>query len=137
MLLPSPARSASRTRRKRRLKLGAKLGYYHERRDENRNIGLRPEHLWASHAADAFGCLDGICTCGPRNGYGGGSSTTSRTPRSRIRFTIRRCRQSWFKDIVCSAEGPNCAGSSPRNAKTMAAKAFISGRPQVICIERN
>jgi phage terminase large subunit len=31
------------------------LGWYHERRDETRNIGLGPEHDWASHAADAFG----------------------------------------------------------------------------------
>jgi phage terminase large subunit len=30
-------------------------GYYHERRDENRNVGLSPEHDWSSHAADAFG----------------------------------------------------------------------------------
>jgi phage terminase large subunit len=33
------------------------LGFYHERRDENRNVGLGPEHSWASHAADAFGFL--------------------------------------------------------------------------------
>ena len=100
MLLPSPARSASANPTQKTTEAGREaLGYYHERRDENRNVGLRPEHSWASHAADAFGCLDGICTCGPRNGYGGGSSTTSRTPRSRIRFNIRRCRQSWFKDI--------------------------------------
>jgi phage terminase large subunit len=31
------------------------LGWYHERRDEHRNIGLGPEHDWASHSADAFG----------------------------------------------------------------------------------
>lgn len=31
------------------------LGWYHEKRDENRNIGLGPEHDWASHSADAFG----------------------------------------------------------------------------------
>lgn len=31
------------------------LGAYHERKDEVRNIGLGPEHDWASHAADAFG----------------------------------------------------------------------------------
>ena len=23
------------------------LGYYHERRDENRNVGLGPEHDWS------------------------------------------------------------------------------------------
>lgn len=31
------------------------LGYYHEKRDENRNIGLGPDHDWSSHSADAFG----------------------------------------------------------------------------------
>lgn len=31
------------------------LGYYHEKRDEKRNIGLGPEHDWASHGADGFG----------------------------------------------------------------------------------
>jgi phage terminase large subunit len=33
------------------------LGYYHERRDENRNVGLGPERDWSSHAADAFGYM--------------------------------------------------------------------------------
>ena len=33
------------------------LGWYHERRDEARGIGLGPEHDWASHAADAFGLM--------------------------------------------------------------------------------
>jgi phage terminase large subunit len=31
------------------------LGWYHEKRDEDRNIGLGPEHDWSSHGADAFG----------------------------------------------------------------------------------
>jgi len=31
------------------------LGWYHEKRDDNRQIGLGPEHDWSSHAADAFG----------------------------------------------------------------------------------
>ncbi|TXH56894.1 MAG: PBSX family phage terminase large subunit [Desulfurellales bacterium] len=31
------------------------LGWYHEKRDDARNIGLGPEHDWASHGADAFG----------------------------------------------------------------------------------
>lgn len=31
------------------------IGWYHERRDEDRNIGLGPEHDWSSHGADAFG----------------------------------------------------------------------------------
>lgn len=33
------------------------LGWYHERKDENRGIGLGPEHDWASHGADAFGLM--------------------------------------------------------------------------------
>jgi phage terminase large subunit len=33
------------------------LGYYHERRDDNRDTGLGPEHDWSSHAADAFGLM--------------------------------------------------------------------------------
>jgi len=33
------------------------LGYYHEKRDEERNIGLGPEHDWSSHAADAYGLM--------------------------------------------------------------------------------
>jgi phage terminase large subunit len=33
------------------------LGYYHERKDENRNVGLGPEHDWSSHCADAFGLM--------------------------------------------------------------------------------
>lgn len=36
------------------------LGWYHEKLDEKRNMGLGPEHDWASHGADAFGlmCID-------------------------------------------------------------------------------
>lgn len=33
------------------------LGYYHEKKDEARNVGLGPEHDWSSHAADAFGMM--------------------------------------------------------------------------------
>lgn len=36
------------------------LGWYHEKKDEVRNVGLGPEHDWASHAADAFGLM---CIC--------------------------------------------------------------------------
>lgn len=35
----------------------AALGWYHEKKDEERNIGLGPEHDWASHGADAFGLM--------------------------------------------------------------------------------
>lgn len=33
------------------------LGWYHEKRDEKRGIGLGPEHDWASHGSDAFGLM--------------------------------------------------------------------------------
>jgi phage terminase large subunit len=33
------------------------IGWYHEKRDEARNIGLGPEHDWSSHAADAAGLM--------------------------------------------------------------------------------
>ncbi|MEX2964644.1 hypothetical protein, partial [Microbulbifer sp. TYP-18] len=33
------------------------LGWYHEKIDEARNIGLGPEHDWSSHGADAFGLM--------------------------------------------------------------------------------
>jgi phage terminase large subunit len=33
------------------------LGWYHEKKDEARGIGLGPEHDWASHGADAFGLM--------------------------------------------------------------------------------
>jgi phage terminase large subunit len=35
----------------------AALGWYHEKRDEERGIGLGPEHDWASHGSDAFGLM--------------------------------------------------------------------------------
>lgn len=36
--------------------LGA-LAAYHEKKDDKRNVGLGPEHDWASHGADAFGLM--------------------------------------------------------------------------------
>lgn len=33
------------------------LGWYHEKKDEVRGIGLGPVHDWSSHAADAFGMV--------------------------------------------------------------------------------
>lgn len=35
----------------------AALGWYHEKTDPARGIGLGPEHDWSSHAADAFGLM--------------------------------------------------------------------------------
>lgn len=36
------------------------LGWYHEKMDDERNVGLGPEHDWSSHSADAFGLM---CIC--------------------------------------------------------------------------
>lgn len=33
------------------------LGWYHEKRDESRNIGFGPNHDWSSHGADSFGLV--------------------------------------------------------------------------------
>lgn len=33
------------------------LGWYHEKRDEARGIGLGPDHDWSSHGSDAFGLM--------------------------------------------------------------------------------
>lgn len=42
------------------------LGFYHERKDDIRNVGLGPEHDWSSHAADALGLM-AICYTPPSN----------------------------------------------------------------------
>ncbi|SDC66107.1 phage terminase large subunit [Massilia sp. PDC64] len=36
------------------------LGFYHEKRDEVRGVGLGPEHDWSSHGSDSFGLM---CVC--------------------------------------------------------------------------
>lgn len=33
------------------------LGFYHEKWDDKRDIGLGPEHDWSSHSADAYGLM--------------------------------------------------------------------------------
>lgn len=33
------------------------LGWYHEKRDEARSVGLGPDHDWSSHGSDAFGLM--------------------------------------------------------------------------------
>lgn len=42
------------------------LAWYHEKRDEERNVGLGPEHNWASHGSDAFGLM-AVCYEEPRD----------------------------------------------------------------------
>lgn len=45
------------------------LGFYHEKKDENRNVGLGPDHDWSSHAADAFGLM-AVCYEDPSRSAG-------------------------------------------------------------------
>ena len=33
------------------------LGWYHEKKDDDRGIGLGPMHDWSSHGADSFGLM--------------------------------------------------------------------------------
>lgn len=47
------------------------LGWYHEKKDEARNIGLGPEHDWSSHGADAFGLLCVAAETVFNEGWGG------------------------------------------------------------------
>ena len=51
------------------------LAWYHEKRDEDRGIGLGPEHDWSSHAADAAGLMAVV--------HAGYSPRTKRAPRKR------------------------------------------------------
>jgi len=45
------------------------IGWYHEKRDENREIGLGPDHDWSSHGADSFGLMAIVFeTAGASNG---------------------------------------------------------------------
>lgn len=46
------------------------LGSYHEKWDEKRNIGLGPNHDWASHGSDAFGLMCVAYSNRPKNNWG-------------------------------------------------------------------
>lgn len=47
------------------------LGWYHEKWDEERDIGLGPEHDWASHGSDAFGLMAVVAEDAMRPGASG------------------------------------------------------------------
>jgi phage terminase large subunit len=56
------------------------LGWYHEKKDDARGMGLGPEHDWSSHGADAFGLA---CICADKifaesQGWGGKISYDNR-----------------------------------------------------------
>lgn len=47
------------------------LGWYHEKKDDQRGIGLGPNHDWASHGADAFGLMAVDYAERPSDNWGG------------------------------------------------------------------
>lgn len=57
------------------------LGWYHEKRDPDRGIGLGPEHDWSSHGSDSFGLMcvayDEPYVQPTRSRYSGRGSTSS------------------------------------------------------------
>ena len=57
------------------------LGWYHEKKDEVRGIGLGPDHDWSSHSADAFGLMavhyEQPKTNSKQGRYGGRSSSST------------------------------------------------------------
>lgn len=57
------------------------LGFYHEKRDDQRNVGLGPEHDWSSHAADAFGLM---AVCYEEPGRAGAFSRRLVYPKSGV-----------------------------------------------------
>lgn len=62
------------------------LGWYHEKRSEDdRNVGLGPDHDWSSHGADAFGLM---CIC-----Y---EAPEIQQPRSRYGRGVRSGSGSWM-----------------------------------------
>lgn len=55
------------------------LAYYHERKDETRNVGLGPDHDWSSNAADSFGLM-AVAYEEPREGKPKGPPRRHRHP---------------------------------------------------------
>jgi phage terminase large subunit len=62
------------------------LGFYHEKKDEQRDVGLGPSHNWSSHAADAFGLM-AIAYEEPQ---------VSAEPKGRPRRSAARGREAWL-----------------------------------------
>jgi phage terminase large subunit len=46
------------------------LGWYHEKWDDERDVGLGPNHDWASHGSDAYGLLAVVAEDAMRPGMG-------------------------------------------------------------------
>ena len=61
------------------------VGWYHEKRDEARAIGLGPEHDWSSHGADSFGLMCVVMEEQTKASQWGGEIDYSRMDRGRVR----------------------------------------------------
>lgn len=59
------------------------LGHYHEKRDEERDVGLGPEHDWSSHSADAAGLLAIVAEDHMRGGSAQAAATQQLARRRR------------------------------------------------------
>ena len=56
------------------------LGFYHERKDEQRNVSMGPDHDWSSHAADAAGLMAIYHEEQPAKSSGGINRSSSNRP---------------------------------------------------------
>ena len=61
------------------------LGWYHEKRDEARQIGLGPKHDWSSHGADSFGLMAVVMEEQMKASQWAGDIDYSRIDRGRVR----------------------------------------------------
>ena len=62
------------------------LGWYHEKWDEERDIGLGPAHDWASHGSDAFGLMAIVAEDAMRSG--GAMKRRDTPPRRRSGMAV-------------------------------------------------
>jgi hypothetical protein len=116
------------------------LGWYHEKRDDARNIGLGPEHDWSSHGADAFGLM---CVAyeqpetrrsSSTSGAGGSMADDAdlmRLMRERYDAAIDADRDNRDRDekdrlFYTGGDASMAARAFPRSASTRAARASRS-----------
>lgn len=67
------------------------LGWYHEKKDEARNVGLGPEHDWSSHGSDSFGLM---CLCAEQHFSHDGRRSEPKDWRSRLSAMNRATSQA-------------------------------------------
>jgi hypothetical protein len=94
------------------------LDYYHERRDERRDVQLGLEHDWSSHAAGAFGLM-AVCCEDP--GVTRAFNRKTEYPRLGI-AEYRRCQSSAVANLAMSTNtpDPNAVPPAPEAAASTA-----------------